>query len=268
VNETPEFEFLLYSVADKVAHIILNRPDVLNAINDKMGIELQQAVAEAERDGGVRCLLITGNGRGFCAGEDLGSLKRSHEGNGKSDLGKALRVKYNPLILRLAKMEKPVVAAVNGPAAGAGFSLALACDIRFASEKAVFIQAFSKVGLSPDSGSSYFLPRSIGYARAAELMFTASSIDAYSAERLGIVNRVIKHEELQKSSEAFASQLAQGPGKSYSLIKRALSYGMSHSLEESLEYEAFLQTISSRTKDHAEGLAAFLEKRQPKFVSE
>jgi 2-(1,2-epoxy-1,2-dihydrophenyl)acetyl-CoA isomerase len=258
------YQHLVYTVSDGVAKIVLNRPEVLNAFNEKMGEEFADSLKAAEEDSSVRVVVVTGAGRGFCAGEDLGALLEA-KNRGKVDLGDSLRRKYNPVIMRMVDMPKPLIASVNGVAAGAGFSIALACDLRVASEKATFIQAFTRIGLAPDSGSSFFLPRLIGYSRAAEAMLTAQPIDAVTAERLGIVNKLVKHEELEVKTGQLASQLAAGPTQAYSLVKKALMFGLTHTLSESLEYEARAQTVASNTEDHLEGLKAFVEKRSPTF---
>jgi 2-(1,2-epoxy-1,2-dihydrophenyl)acetyl-CoA isomerase len=258
------YHHLVYTVSDGVAKIVLNRPEVLNAFNEKLGEEFAQSLKAAEEDSSVRVVVVTGAGRGFCAGEDLGALLEA-KSRGNVDLGDSLRRKYNPVIMKMVDMPKPLIASINGVAAGAGFSIALACDLRLASEKATFIQAFTRVGLAPDSGSSFFLPRLIGYARAAEAMLTAQPIDAPTAERLGIVNKVVVHGELEAKTDELARQLATGPTQAYSLVKKALMFGLTHTLAESLEHEAQAQTIASNTEDHLEGLKAFVEKRKPSF---
>jgi 2-(1,2-epoxy-1,2-dihydrophenyl)acetyl-CoA isomerase len=243
-----------------VMTITLNRPDVLNAVNDQMARELHDALRQAARDSAVRCLVVTGAGRGFCSGQDL-------RGRGAGDLSYRahLRATYNPIILLLRTVEKPVIAAVNGVAAGAGMSLALSADIRIASEKASFIEVFARVGLVPDSGSTYLLTRLVGLGKALELCYMADPVDAPEALRLGLVNRVVPHEELMPAATGLAGRLAAGPTKAYGLTKRALNYGLSAPLDASLEYEAHLQEIAGRSADHREGVAAFLEKRAPKY---
>jgi 2-(1,2-epoxy-1,2-dihydrophenyl)acetyl-CoA isomerase len=243
-----------------VLTITLNRPDVLNAVNDRLAKELYEALRQGARDAAVRCLVVTGAGRGFCSGQDLRS-----RGTGDASYREHLRATYNPVISLMRTIEKPVIAAVNGVAAGAGMSLALAADIRIASERANFIEVFARVGLVPDSGSTYLLTRLVGLGKALELCYMADPVDAPEALRLGLVNRVVPHEELMPATMGLAGRLAAGPTKAYGLTKRALNYGLHASLDAALEYEAHLQEIAGRSADHREGVAAFLEKRTPKY---
>ncbi|MGH8631692.1 MAG: enoyl-CoA hydratase-related protein [Burkholderiales bacterium] len=242
--------------------ITLSRPDVLNAFNDQMSAEMQEALREAERDPAARCLVITGAGRGFCSGQDL----RDRAGNTAFSFVDSLRRRYNPIIAKLRSIEKPVLAAVNGVAAGAGCSLALACDLRLASAKASFIEVFARVGLVPDSGSTFFLPRLVGLGRAFELCYLPDPVTAEDALRIGLVNWVVPQEEFALRVAQIAERLAQGPTKGYGLIKRALNHNLAVSLESALEYEAMLQEAAGRTADHREGVAAFLAKRDAKFT--
>jgi 2-(1,2-epoxy-1,2-dihydrophenyl)acetyl-CoA isomerase len=253
-------ETVLSETNDGVRTITLNRPDVLNAIDARLGEDLFAAVRDAEAAEDVRCVVLTGAGRGFCTGADL----RDHA-PGVTSLGELLRSRYNRIILRLRTMEKPVIAAVNGVAAGAGCNLALAADLRIASDRASFIEVFTRVGLVPDSGGTWLLPRIIGMGRALELMFLADPLDAASAERVGLVNRVVPHEDLMPRAEEWARRLAQGPTKAYGLIKRGVDHNLAVDLRAALEYEAFLQEIAGRTADHQEGVAAFLAKRPPAY---
>lgn len=252
---------ILVERADTVMTVTLNRPDVLNAVNDQMIRDLQEALRQAERDPGVRCLVLTGAGRGFCSGQDL----RDRTGAGRFSYSEHLRTGYNPIILRLRTMEKPVIVAVNGVAAGAGCSLALAADLRIASDRASFIEVFARVGLVPDSGSTYLLPRLVGLSKAFELAYAAEPVDAQEALRLGLVNRLVPHEELMSQTMDLARRLGSGPTKGYGLIKRAINYGLHATLEQALDYEASVQEIAGRSADHREGVTAFLEKRQPMF---
>ena len=245
-----------------VLTLTLNRPDVLNAVNEQLSLELQEAVRYAEREAAVRCIVVTGAGRGFCSGQDL----RDRAGVGEISYADSLRRRYNPVILRLATIEKPVIAAVNGVAAGAGCSLALVCDLRIASDKASFIEVFARVGLIPDSGSTYFLPRLVGLGKAFELAYLTEPVDAPEALRLGLVNRVVPHDTLMDATRELARRLAAGPTKGYGLTKRGLRYALRATLEEVLTYEAYLQEIAGHTADHREGVAAFLEKRTPNFT--
>ena len=243
-----------------VMTVTLNRPDVLNAVNDQLAHELHEALRQAAREAAVRCLVLTGAGRGFCSGQDLRGRAES-----RPSYRDHLRATYNPIILLLRTMEKPVIASVNGVAAGAGMSLALAADLRVASERASFIEVFSRVGLVPDSGSTHLLTRLVGLGKALELCYTADPVDAQEALRLGLVNRVVPHDELNAATGALAARLAAGPTKAYGLMKRALTYGLHAPLDAALEYEAHLQEIAGRSADHGEGVAAFLEKRPPSF---
>lgn len=247
-----------------VMTITLNRPDVLNAFNETMLRELQDALRQGARDAAVRCVVLTGAGRGFCSGQDL----RNRAGTGTFSFGESLRSGYNPVILQIRTMEKPVIAAVNGVAAGAGCSLALAADLRIASDRASFIEVFARVGLVPDSGSTYLLPRLVGLGKAFELAYTADPVEAPEALRLGLVNRVVPHDDLAPQAAALARRLAGGPTRGYGLTKRALNFGLHATLEQSLAYEAYLQEIAGRTADFREGVAAFLEKRQAHFTGE
>lgn len=257
-------DMILTEQRDGVLTITLNRPDVLNALNDQMLEELHEALRQAARDAAVRCVVLTGAGRGFCSGQDL----RDRSGAQVISFGESLRRRYNPVILRIRSMEKPVMAAVNGVAAGAGCSLAFAADLRIASERASFIEVFARVGLVPDSGSTYLLPRLAGLGKAFELAYTADPVDAQEALRLGLVNRVVSHDDLIPQTAALARRLAGGPTRGHGLTKRAINFGLHATLEQSLDYEAYLQDVAGRTADHREGVAAFLEKRQANFKGE
>src|SRR6266702_4624107 len=258
-------ETILVDKKEQIARITLNRPEALNAINDKMGEELNAVLKEIERDGKTRCLVITGAGRAFCAGEDVSGLKERYGGSSQPSLGEHLRKKYHPLILRIRNMEKPIIGRLNGIAAGSGASLALACDIRIASEEAGLKQAFIGVGLVPDSGSSYFLTRTIGPGRALELIMTGRTVGAKEAETLGLVNKTVPTSDLDKTVDELAEKLANGPTRALGLSKRVVNQAGKLELPEALEYEAQNQDIAGKTKDHLEAVKAFLEKRQPKF---
>ncbi len=250
--------------SDAVLTITLDRPDALNAFDRAMKDELLAALKAAERDRAVRVLIITGAGRAFNAGQDL----KERQAPGAVDLITELRTRYNPLILAMRRLEKPIIAAVNGVAAGAGCSLALACDLVIASEQARFIQAFSRVGLVPDSGSTWFLPRLMGYARAAEMTFLAEPMDAATAERLGLVNRVVPADRLMEEARSLAHRLAQSAPLALALTKRALNRALAADLASQLDYEAQLQAVAGASADHAEGAAAFVAKRPPAFTGE
>lgn len=243
-----------------VMTITLNRPDVLNAVNDLVAKELQDALRQGARDAAVRCLVLTGAGRGFCSGADL----RDRAG-ATTSYREHLHATFNPVILAMRTMEKPVLAAVNGVAAGAGCSLALAADLRVASDRASFIELFSRIGLVPDSGSTWFLPHLVGLGKALEMAYTADPVDASEALRIGLVNRVVPHEELMPKTMELAARLAAGPTKAYGLTKRAITYALGVTLEQALEYEAQLQDVAGATADHREGVQAFLQKRQPTY---
>ena len=250
---------------DNIATITLNRPDVLNAVNERMGKELLDALRSAEKEDDVHCLIITGNGRAFCAGEDIQDLRGQYESGENPKLGERLLLKYNPIIRQIRRMEKPVIAAVNGVAAGAGAGIAYSCDIRVASDNAKFLQAFIKVGLAPDSGTSFFLPRLAGFSKAMELSLTGDELTSKDAERLGLVSKVVPAEQLMGTARELATKLAQGPSRAIGLTKRALNKSISSDLETVLEYESYLQEIAGATADHIEAVRAFFEKRKPVF---
>src|SRR5487761_61477 len=246
-----------------VAWVTLNRPEVLNACDMGMLKRLQQVLKDASQDQSVRCVVLTGAGRAFCAGADLQSLNSRGSGSELS-LSEDLRGGFNPVILGIRKMDKPVVAMLNGVAAGAGMGLAFACDMRIMSESAKFVEAFAKVGLVPDSGATFFMPRLLGIAKAFELAFTGEGIDAKEAEKLGAVNRVVKPDELLNYTRELAERLARGP-RGIGLAKRAINRALYLDIESALDYEAYLQEIAGSTEDYKEGVSAFLGKRPPRF---
>ncbi len=256
------YETILFRQADGVATITLNRPDTLNAFNDTMIRETTDAFKQCAKDPAVRCVVLTGAGRGFSSGQDLGDVQQRGEG---FSIAEHLRRGYHRLILAMVRLEKPIVGAINGVAAGAGFGVALAADIRIASDKASFILAFSRVGLVPDSGTNWFLPRIIGQARAYELAITGERLSADQALAWGVVNRVVPHQELEATVQEYAARLAQGPSLAYGLTKRAMYRAWEQTLEEALAYEAYLQETAARSHDYQEGVQAFLEKRAPRF---
>ncbi|WP_428908066.1 enoyl-CoA hydratase-related protein [Niallia sp. Krafla_26] len=254
------YENIQYTLIDGVATIKLARPDKLNAFNRTMIREITAAVKEAARDEKVRCLVFTGEGRGFCSGQDLADVDK------KMDHGEVLREQYRPMMKQIMNLEKPVVAAVNGVAAGAGFSLALACDFRLASEKSSYVNAFIHIGLIPDSGNLYFLQNLVGYSKAAEISILGEKISADRALQLGLVTKVIQSELWDKEVGEFTEYLAKIPTKAVGLIKRNLKQANSLSFEKYLEAEAQGQRIAGLTKDHQEGVQAFIEKRKPVFI--
>jgi 2-(1,2-epoxy-1,2-dihydrophenyl)acetyl-CoA isomerase len=253
------FETVLYEKRNGVAWITLNRPDKLNAFTKQLNKEVEKAIKEATKDSEVRALVLTGAGRAFCSGQDLADVDES------MDHGDVLRQHYNPMMKVLAKCEKPVIAAVNGVAAGAGFSLALACDFRIASEKASFLQAFIHVGLVPDSGNLYFLPRLIGHAKALELAVLGEKVSAEAAKDIGLVTKVVPVETFHDEVAQFAERLATMPTKAIGLIKKNLQASWNVTYDEFLELDAQGQRIAGLTADHSEGVQAFLEKRKPQF---
>ena len=260
------YETILVDKKDKIARITLNRPSALNAINEQMGEELNLALKEVEKDPETRCVIITGAGRAFSAGEDVSGLKERYAGDTQPSLGDHLRKKYHPIIMRIRNMEKPIIARINGVAAGSGASIALACDIRIASDEAGLKQAFIGVGLVPDSGSSYFLTRTIGAGRALELIMTGRALGSKEAENLGLVNKTVPASELDNTVDEMAAKLANGPTKALGLSKRVVNQASRLELSDALEYEAMNQEIAGKTRDHLEAVRAFLEKRQPKFT--
>jgi 2-(1,2-epoxy-1,2-dihydrophenyl)acetyl-CoA isomerase len=257
------YQTILTDLSASILTLTLNRPEVLNAFNDQMAEEVQAALKQAERDSGVRVVVITGAGKGFCAGQDLAAL----QGRGEAvSFRQHLQRTYNPIIARLRGLEKPVIAQVNGAAAGAGFGLALACDLRYAAETAKFRLAFSGIALAPDSGTSFFLPRMIGYARAFELAATNAPLAARAALELGLVNSIFPADDLAGAVREIALKLAEAPTRALGLTKRAMNKAFTLTLDEALDYEAHLQEIAGRSADHKEGVTAFLEKRSPRFT--
>jgi len=252
---------LRVEVADAVATLTLDRADSLNSLTIPLKEELLSTFRRLARDPDVRSIVLTGAGRAFCAGQDL----RERLEPDAVPLATELRERYNPLILAMRTIEKPIVGAINGVAAGAGASLAFACDIRLAAESASFLLAFGRIGLVPDSGATWLLPRLVGPAKAAELAFTGEALSAVDAERLGLVARVVPPESLLDEAQALAARLAAGAPRAFALTKRALNRSWDATLEESLDYEAWLQGIAGATDDHREGLVAFVEKRPPRF---
>ena len=259
-----EFKHLLVQRRDGVMTIALNRPDVLNSFNGPMADELIAALGNAASDAGVRAVLLTGSGRGFCAGQDLAAVLPG-PGEPTPDLGDVVARQYNPIIRAIRTLEKPVVCAVNGVAAGAGANLAFACDIVIAAEDATFIQSFARVGLIPDSGGTFILPRIVGLQRAAALTMLGEKLTAMRARDWGLVYDVVPHAVLADTSFDLARRLAEMPTRGLGLTKRGFNAAFSNTLDEQLALEEELQREAGRTADHAEGVRAFVEKRAPNF---
>ncbi|GHN03027.1 2-(1,2-epoxy-1,2-dihydrophenyl)acetyl-CoA isomerase [Cytophagales bacterium WSM2-2] len=255
------YQFLKYDVAAGIATITLNRPEVYNALNDEITFELQDAFKAVAKDQAVRVVVLTGEGKAFCSGQDL----KAGAGQKRSFLD-SLHKRYNPLILAMRNLPKPVICKLNGVAAGAGCSIALACDIIVASEEATLIEVFINIGLVPDSGSAFFLPRLIGMAKSFELCSMGNKVKGREAFEMGLVNKVAKPEELDAAVKSYTDYFSQAPTRAIGLIKKMLNKSSTSTLEEMLEYEAYSQEIAGSTADHKEGVIAFLEKRKPAFT--
>ncbi len=255
------YECLLYEVQDNIATITLNRPDVFNAFNDQQSYDLQDALKQVARDGDVRVVVLTGAGKAFSSGQDLKAIANTD----KRDLSDSLEKRYNPIIRAMRELPKPVICKLNGVAAGAGCSLALACDLIVASAAASMIEVFVNVGLVLDSGSSFFLPRAVGSLKAFELSTLGSKVSAEEALQLGMVNKVVAPEALEETVAGLAARYAAAPTKAIGLMKKMLNRSFSSSLDEMLDYEAYCQKIAGNSEDYREGVAAFNEKRKPQF---
>lgn len=259
----PDFKTLLYSLQNGVCTITMNRPDVYNALNEQMKDDLNNAFREAEKDGSVRCIVLRGSGdKAFCSGQDL---KEHSGGDTKRSLKTSLEKKYNPLVRRMRTMEKPIIGMINGVAAGAGLSIALACDYRIMADTAKMIEVFIRIGLVPDSGSHWFLTRLVGLAKAFEYSALGQDISAEEAVQVGLVNKVVPTAELEAKTRELADKFAKSPTKAIGLIKRTLNKALHSDLDTILDYEAVIQEIASQTEDHQEGVKAFLEKRPAQF---
>lgn len=252
-------EMIKFAIKNGIAWITLNRPDKMNALNAQLRDELTGTLEKVGEDDEVRAVVLTGEGRGFCSGQDLNEVTKDME------ISDIVKDSYSPLIEALTGMEKPVIAAVNGTAAGAGMSLALACDFRLAHEEARFVQAFIHIGLVPDSGSTYFLPRLVGHAKAMELAVLGEKVSADQAKELGLVTKVVTSGDWIHEVQAFANKLANMPTKAIGLIKRYMQKSWEGDLNDVLESEAYAQQIAAQTDDHNEGVQAFIEKRKPVF---
>jgi 2-(1,2-epoxy-1,2-dihydrophenyl)acetyl-CoA isomerase len=256
-----EIKHLLYSVADGVATITLNRPEVYNALNDEITYELQDAWKACAKDEQVRVVVLTGAGKAFCSGQDL----KAASGKEKRSFMESLHKRYNPIIRAMRTLPKPIVGKINGVAAGAGCSLALACDVLVAAEEASLIEVFINIGLVPDSGSAYFLPRLVGTAKAFELCSTGRKVSATEALQLGLVNKVAPLAQLDEAVKSYTDYYATAPTQSIGLIKKMLNKSTQASLDEMLDYEAYCQEIAGTSADYKEGVTAFLEKRKAQF---
>ncbi len=262
--ETP----VLYTKTGNVATLTLNRPDKLNAMNEALMGELERHLIDIESDSEVRAVILTGAGRGFCSGGDQ-TRDRTHEGSEKffdGDLGGDVIERLNRCILRMQNLQKPIIGCINGVAVGAGCNLALATDLRIASDAAKFGEVFSRIGLVPDGGGTYFLPRLVGTAKALEMIMLGDILEAEEAHRIGLVNRVVPAEQLQTTTQELAERLGNGPTLAHGLAKTGVYQSMNMSLEDVLNMEARNQAVAGRSEDRVEGAAAFREKRPPRFI--
>lgn len=258
------FESLRFEVADAIATITLDRPAALNALTVPMKGELLRALGLVARDRGIRAVVLTGAGRAFCAGQDL----KERQAQDAAPLAVELRERYNPIIRAMRGLDQPIVGAINGVAAGAGASLAFACDIRIAAEDASFLLAFGRIGLVPDSGATWFLPRLVGAAKAAEMALLGEPLSAADSERVGLVAKVVPAEALIAEANAVAARLASLAPRALASTKHALARSWSVDLDRALEEEAYRQGVAGASADHVEGMAAFLQKRPPRFRGE
>ncbi len=252
-------------ISSNVLTICLNRPEKMNSFTEPMAEELQAALSNAADNKTIRCVLLTGNGKAFCAGQDLPEVVDKGE---DYELGHTVRGSYNPIIKAIRHLEKPVVCAVNGTAAGAGANIAFACDIVLASNEAVFVQSFSKIGLIPDSGGTYFLPRLVGLQLANAMYLLDDKISPQKAQEMGLIYKAVEADQLMDEAENICQKLAIMPTKGFGLYKRAINQSLQNNLDEQLELEADLQTEAGNTHDYHEGVQAFLEKRKPDFNGE
>jgi 2-(1,2-epoxy-1,2-dihydrophenyl)acetyl-CoA isomerase len=257
------YQTILTSLSTGIFTITLNRPEVYNAFNEQLTTDLIEAFKEAAKNDEIRVVVLTGAGKAFCSGQDL---KDAPTGNGKRSLRDSLERRYNPLIRAIRKLSKPVIASVNGVAAGAGASLALACDYRIMSEHAKLIEVFVRIGLVPDSGSSWFLVKNCGVARAFELAALGEDISAQKAIELNLANKVVPAAELESETLKIATAFATGPTKAYGYIKRMMDRAAAVSLDEALDYEVFMQDAAGRTQDYTNAVEAFKEKRKPEYL--
>lgn len=248
-----------------VAILTLNKPENLNAMTTDMWKRFPNLIRDVSNDDSIKVLVITGAGRAFCAGSDAGRLASRIAGKKMSEDQKDFTTLLGAEVLCLAKLQKPTIGAINGVAAAAGISIALACDIRIASEQAKFVMAWVKMGLIPDGGATYFLTRLLGHSKALELAFTGNTFDAIEAERIGLVNKVVPHNELMTAAKELATTIAEGPPIAIELMKKGLYSALVQDLESQLVYESYAQGICRQTEDHKEGVQAFIQKRKPEF---
>ena len=261
-NNQNNMSSVLLKIENNVAYINLNRPDVFNSFNREMALRLQKTLDDCANDTNIRAIVITGNGKAFCAGQDLKEVTDPELNPG---FRKILEEHYNPIIQRIRMIEKPIIAAVNGVAAGAGANIALACDIVVATENASFIQAFSKIGLIPDSAGTFFLPRLIGFQKATAIMMLGDKITATEAVNMGMIYKIFPIGFFEEEVQNLAKTLAQMPTKALGLTKRLLNQSMTNNLEQQLAMESDLQIEASSSNDYKEGVTAFVEKRKPEF---
>jgi 2-(1,2-epoxy-1,2-dihydrophenyl)acetyl-CoA isomerase len=254
------YQTILYQTENNICTITLNRPDRFNAFNEEMSKEFMEALKSAERDAEVRVIVITGAGKAFCSGQDLKDIAGQ-----KRSLSDSIERRYNPMIRKVTGIEKPIICRLNGIGAGAGASLALACDMVIATENAALLEAFVNIGLVPDSGSTYFLPRLVGRQRAFEIAALGDKISATEAMQLGLINRVVPETDLDSEVSKYAMRFASGATKAIGMIKRMLNRSFESTLDEMLEQEKYCQEIAGNSNDYAEGVAAFNEKRKPLF---
>ncbi|MFC7049130.1 2-(1,2-epoxy-1,2-dihydrophenyl)acetyl-CoA isomerase PaaG [Emcibacter nanhaiensis] len=262
MSHSTNFDTIEFEINDGLAVLTLNRPDSLNSFNKQMHEEMQQALDILTEAEGLRCVLLTGNGRGFCAGQDLSDAAVLPGG----DLGESIENYYNPMIRKISALPVPVICAVNGVAAGAGANIAFACDIVLAAKSAKFIQAFCKIGLVPDSGGTYMLPRLVGHARAMGLALLGDAVGAEQAENWGMIWKAVDDEALREEALKLAQNLATQPTKGLGLIKKALQASLGNDLDSQLEMEKAFQREAGYSDDYREGVEAFLEKRKPEFT--
>ncbi len=258
----PMSQFISTSLEDNILTITLNRPEKLNSFVEPMAKQLQDAIDDAKKNDDARCVLLTGKGKAFCAGQDLPEVVDKGE---DYELGDTVRNSYNPIIKAIRHLEKPVVCAVNGTAAGAGANIAFACDIVLASNKAVFVQSFSKIGLIPDSGGTFLLPRLVGLQRTNAMYLLDEKISPEKAEEIGLIYKAVEADELMEKAAEICQKLASMPTKGFGLYKRAINQSFVNNLDDHLKVEADLQTEAGKTHDYHEGVQAFLEKRKAEF---